>query len=56
MALVTRKLRATITLATISGQSQIFPNSGGADTVVIENLRMSAEILHAGGPRTGRWN
>lgn len=53
MALVIRRLRATITLAAIEGQAQTFANSGGADTVVIENLRMSAEILHAGGPSDG---
>jgi len=53
MALVKRKLRATITLATIQGQAQTFANSGGADTVIIENLRMSAEVLHAGGPSDG---
>lgn len=53
MALVQRKLRATITLAAIEGQAQTFQNSGGADTVVIENLRMLAEILHAGGPSDG---
>jgi hypothetical protein len=54
MALVQRKLRATITLAAIEGQSQqTFKNTGGADTVVIENLRMSAEILHAGGRSDG---
>jgi hypothetical protein len=53
MAFVRRKLRATITLAAIEGQAQTFANSGGADSVVIENLRMSAEILHAGGPSDG---
>jgi hypothetical protein len=53
MSFVERKLRATITLAAIEGQAQTFSNSGGADTVVIENLRMSAEILHAGGPADG---
>lgn len=53
MALVQRKLRATITLAAISGQAQTFPNSGGSDTVVIENLRMSAVVLHAGGHADG---
>lgn len=53
MALVKRKLRATISLASIEGQAQTFANSGGADTVIIENLRMSAEILHAGGPSDG---
>ena len=53
MALVQRRLRATITLANIEGQAQTFANSGGTDTVVIENLRMSAEILHAGGPSDG---
>ncbi len=53
MTLARRKLRATITLANIEGQAQTFANSGGADTVVIENLRMSAEILHAGGPSDG---
>jgi hypothetical protein len=53
MALVQRKLRATITLAAISGQAQTFANSGGADTVVIEGLRMSANILHAGGVSDG---
>ena len=53
MTLARRKLRATITLAVINGQAQTFANSGGADTVVIENLRMSAEILHAGGPSDG---
>jgi len=53
MALVTRKLRAKITLAAIEGQAQTFANSGGADTVIIEKLRMSAEVLHAGGPSDG---
>lgn len=55
MALVSRKLRATITLAAISGQAPLkpFPNSGGADTVIIENLRMSAEIMNAGGASMG---
>jgi hypothetical protein len=53
MALVRRKLRATITLAAIEGQAQTFSDSAGADTVVIEKLRMSAEILHAGGPSDG---
>lgn len=54
MALVQRKLKATITLAAIEGQGQqTFTNSGGADTVIVENLRMSAEILHAGGPSDG---
>ena len=52
-SIVIRKLRATITLATIEGQAQTFSSSGGADSVVIENLRMSAEILHAGGPSDG---
>lgn len=53
MALVVRKLRVTITLAAIEGQAQTFQNSGGANTVIIENLRMSAEVLHAGGPSDG---
>jgi hypothetical protein len=46
-------LRVTITLTAINGQKQTFPNSGGADTVVIEGMRMSAEILHAGGAMDG---
>jgi hypothetical protein len=54
MALVRRKLKATITLAAIEGQGQqTFTGTGGADTVIIENLRMSADILHAGGPSDG---
>ena len=54
MALVQRKLRATITLAAISGQAQTFVDSGGADTVIIENLRMSAEVINAGGASMGQ--
>lgn len=53
MALVVRKLRATITLAAVEGQAQTFANSGGADTVIVENLRMSSSIQHAGGPSDG---
>jgi hypothetical protein len=53
MALVVRKLRATVSLAAIAGQAQTFANSGGSDSVIIENLRMGAEILHAGGPSDG---
>lgn len=48
-----RRLRATVSLATIEGQAQTFPGSDGNDSVVIENLRMVAEILHAGGPSDG---
>jgi hypothetical protein len=54
MTLARRKLRVTITLAAINGQAPLpFPNSGGADTVTLEGYRMSAEILHAGGPSDG---
>lgn len=53
MTFVIRKLRATISLASVGGQPQSFPGSGGADTVVVTNLRMSAKIAHAGGPSDG---
>ena len=53
MALVKRKLRVTITLATISGQAQTFDNSGGADSVIIENLRMTASVMYAGATSMG---
>lgn len=53
MSLVTRKLRVTISLASVNGQPQSFPGTGGADTVIVENLRMSAQIEHAGGPSDG---
>lgn len=48
-----RRLRATVSLAAIEGQAQTFKGSGGADSVVVENLRMIAEVLHAGGPSDG---
>ena len=56
MAFVIRKLRATISLASIQGQPQSFPGTGGADTVVVTNLRMSADVQHAGGPSDGTLN
>lgn len=52
-SIIVRRLRATVTLATIEGQAQTFSSSGGSDSIVIENLRMLAEILHAGGPSDG---
>lgn len=54
MALVKRKLRATVTLASSpQGGQQTFQGTGGANTVTIENLRMSARLSHAGGPSDG---
>jgi len=54
MALVQRKLKATITLTPVYGQAPSFPNSGSADQVTIENLRMSAEVINAGGASSGQ--
>jgi hypothetical protein len=48
MALVRRRLRANISLASVNGQLQSFDQGG--DTVIAQNLRMSAHISHAGGP------
>lgn len=53
MTLVRRRLRATITLSQLEGQSPQTFSGTSSNQVIVQDLRMSAEVLHAGGPSDG---